>query len=206
MSRARRMKPGQQRRHSAWCWLTGSVSLCLLLSAAPLRVRAQDEAAEAPPEEAATDAPANAAPPRELQIAADSVDMQLQQGNISFSGNVVVIDRGLRVESAALNVALNEAGQMTEAVFTGNVTIRQEKEDREAAAERAVYDMAQGELVLTGKPVLRAGDRTLRNAKTIIYNRITERIRTEGTRGGDRPTLTIPLAPAPGDAPKKPAE
>ncbi|MFW5802860.1 MAG: LptA/OstA family protein [Verrucomicrobiota bacterium] len=164
----------------------------LLICAAPLRSAAQNngegennaEAGSAPPSE----------PPRELQITADSVDMQMDAGKAGFEGNVVVLDRGLRIESQTMEVNLNEAGAMTEAVFSGEVSIAQEQQDRAATAEHAVYNMAQGELVLTGKPTLREGERTLRNAQKIIYNRMTGRIRTEGTRDGGRPTLIIPLA------------
>lgn len=175
--------------------MRNSVASLVLLAGLCAAVAAQDAASTATDKEDAS------GPRRELQITADTVDMQLKGGKATFAGNVVVLDRGLRIESGTMDVRLNDAGEMTEAVFTGSVTISQEEQDRAATAERAVYSMAEGELTLTGKPVLRDGSRTLRNAQKIIYNRITERIRTEGTRDGGRPTLTIPLAPADGGSP-----
>lgn len=172
-------------------WALSALAI-FLMCAVPLRSVAQDNG------EGAKDAEAAGAPqpepPRELQITADSVDMQMNAGKARFEGDVVVLDRGLRIESQTMEVILNEAGAMTEAVFDGAVSITQEQQDRAANAEHAVYNMARGELVLTGKPELREGERTLRNAQKIIYNRVTGRIRTEGTRDGGRPTLIIPLA------------
>lgn len=147
-------------------------------------------------------APPVQAPPREIQISADTVDMRLAEGKGQFAGNVLVLDQGLRITANVLDIELNEASQITSAVFTGDVTIQQEKEDRSATAERAEYHMERGELVLTGNPVLRVGTNTLRNAERIIYNRSTERILTEG----ERPQVTIPLAPASDGGDEQPSE
>lgn len=179
---------GKNPRRNGWALLALAT---LLVGAAPVQSAARDK--EEGQENAADNAPQSESP-RELQITADSVDMQMNAGKARFDGNVLVLDRGLRIESQTMEVVLNEDGAMTEAIFDGDVSITQEQQDRAATAEHAVYSMARGELVLTGKPVLREGERTLRNADKIIYNRVSGRIRTEGTRGGGRPTLVIPLA------------
>ena len=190
-------QPGCRRllpRRGGWALLVlGMLLVCTM----PLRSAAQNNEEGGESEkigETTADLANEATAPRALQITADTVDMQMNAGKARFDGNVVVLDRGLRIESQSMEVVLNEAGAMTEAIFAGEVSITQEQQDRAATAEHAVYSMARGELVLTGKPVLREGERTLRNAEKIIYNRVTGRIRTEGTRDGGRPTLIIPLA------------
>ena len=155
------------------------ITLVLLITAMP----AWSEATPAPEK----------APERSLNITADTVDMAMAKGNAVFKGNVVLVDRNLRITADTLQLETTSSGDLQAATFTGNVCITQGENDREATAERAEYQLAKGEFVLSGNPVLRDGKSVLRNAKRIIYNRKDDRFRTEGSEDGERPTINIPL-------------
>lgn len=159
--------------------LLALITLAIFLAASPARSETP-----AAPEKAAQ---------RSLKITADSVDMAMANGNAVFEGNVVLVDRNLRITADKLQLKTTQAGDLQAATFTGNVRITQDEDNREATAERAEYQLAEGELVLSGNPVLRDGKSVLRNAKRIVYNRDNDRFRTEGSADGERPTINIPL-------------
>lgn len=130
-------------------------------------------------------------PPDELEITADAVEMDMARRVGVFTGDVVVLDRNMKVTSATLTLQFDEEKDLKRAIFEGGVRIVQRSEGRWATSERADYDVPKETIVLTGNPVLQQGGGILRNADKVIYRRDTGYFKTEG----GRVKLIVPMKP-----------
>jgi lipopolysaccharide transport protein LptA len=135
-------------------------------------------------------------------IEADKMDVDRNANLITFTGNVYIDDDNLTITSEKLVIHLvskeKKAKNQTDnssatksvekAVFTGNVVIirklvtaEDKKNGRQkATADKLVYGVNDGRIILTGHPVLIRGNSRLLAEKKIIFYRNTEKITTEG--------------------------
>ena len=133
---------------------------------------------------------------QEVQIASDSMDMNLSERTAAFTGNVLVRDPRYQIRANQMIVRFGADQQPERIEAVGNVQIDELEAKRRATAGRADYDVLKGTFVLTDKPVLSMGGDSMQGASKITYFRDNERVIFEG--GADRrPTLRF--TPKPGD-------
>lgn len=102
------------------------------------------------------------------EITAGTLTFDYQRRVAVFDRDVVVVDPAVRMESDRLTMTFDEAQQPENATAVGNVKITEG--DRVATADRAVYDVKSGQLVLNGRAVLRRGRETVSGNK-IVFSR-----------------------------------
>ena len=96
-----------------------------------------------------------------VEVAADNLAVNQTDGSATFTGNVVIGQGEMRLAADAVTVEYAEGGQsrIQSLHATGNVTLVSGEDAAEAA--EATYDVASGNVVLTGDVVLTQGQNVL---------------------------------------------
>ncbi|PTX57911.1 lipopolysaccharide export system protein LptA [Litoreibacter ponti] len=128
-----------------------------------------------------------------VEITADELTVDQATGSAVFSGNVVAGQGEMRLSAARVQVEYatqngQATGQINQLVATGGVTLVNGAEAAEA--QRAVYAVGSGEIVMTGDVVLTQGVNALSGEKlTVDLNtgsgRMEGRVRTIFQTGGN---------------------
>ena len=132
-------------------------------------------------------------PPDELEVTADTMEMDFAAKIAVFSGNVRVCDSRMTLTSDKMVITLSLDDELKSIEASGHVVIREAKTKRCATAGRAVYDVGRGTIVLTEAPRLSDGSETVWEADRITYFRATERFKLDRGR--------IKWKPKPGETP-----
>ena len=96
-----------------------------------------------------------------VEVAADNLTVDQTDGSALFSGNVVIGQGEMRLSADEVTVDYAEGGQERIRSLTaiGNVTLVSGADAAEA--QQAVYDVAGGQVVLTGEVLLSQGGNVL---------------------------------------------
>jgi lipopolysaccharide export system protein LptA len=117
-------------------------------------------------------------PSAPVEIAAERFEVDQTAGTALFSGNVVIGQGDMRIAAEEVAVTYNaDSGEIARLDLTGQVTFVTATEAAEAAS--AVYDLASGELVLSGQVLLSQGASAI-SAERMVINLDTGTARMEG--------------------------
>jgi lipopolysaccharide export system protein LptA len=150
---------------------------------------------------------------REKQVKVDATTMvaNVNQGNATLSGKVVIEQGTMVVRAAKAVITRNDKQELSRAVLTGDpATLSEDLDDGgrlDASAAQIDYDLANNLVVLSGNAVL-AQPRGEMRGERITYNLKDGRIDAGGPQGGNRVFLRMnpePKKPA-ADTTAKPAE
>lgn len=120
-------------------------------------------------------------------ITSDRLIYDYRQKFALFETNVVVVDPRIKITADKMTVFFSASNKVTHIKCEHHVTISQA--DKSARADLATYDVASGDIVLTGgKPEVWSGKNKL-SGDPIVFNRDRNTVRVEGT--GEKPRLTI---------------
>lgn len=109
----------------------------------------------------------NADPTAPVEVTADSLSVDQDSGTAIFSGNVVIGQGDVRISAAEVRVVYGEdTGEIARLVATGGVTFVTATEAAEAA--EADYDIANGQLILTGNVLLTQGASALAAERMVV--------------------------------------
>lgn len=137
---------------------------------------------------------------RDIDIQSDIADYDMKANIAVFKKNVRVVDGKTTITADRMTVHLikNDTGKNSPEKITAtkNVVIIDKESNQEARAQQAVYHAADQRVVLTKNPVIIIGDgeRVLKEAETVIYNKQSGSFRTEG----GRPVLLLKTQPGEG--------
>ncbi len=99
-----------------------------------------------------------------VEISADSLSVNQQDGTAVFSGNVIVGQGEMRLAAGEIRVAYGADGKTIETLFaTGGVTIANATDAAEA--REAVYQVTTGEVVMSGDVLLTQGQNAITGQK-----------------------------------------
>lgn len=166
----------------------GNVSALLPQGAAPVAATTVEGAAARPKEGAASSAPTSAN--RTLWLTrAGRLAYRSADGVALLEDHVHAESQVARVNSSALELFLSAAGaaaggaqQLTRALATGSVTVRQE--DRRGTAEQAEYVVADGKFVLSGgNPTLYDAAEGTTTGRQLTFFLADDRILVESSEG-----------------------
>lgn len=106
-----------------------------------------------------------------VEVSADSLDINQEDGSALFTGNVVVIQGTVRMAAEEVRVLYSTgqgetAGAIDTIRATGGVTLVTEAEAAEAAD--AEYTIDSGDIVMTGNVLLTQGVNTLGGDRLIV--------------------------------------
>jgi len=134
-----------------------------------------------------------------MDIQADSLETEINEGKATLQGNVRITQGSLKVASARADVQQNSDREVTRAVLEGApATLGQDLDDggRVDARARVIdYDVAAGVIVLTGAVEIDQPRGTLRGER-ITYNLNTGQLTGGGTDAPGRVSLRINPKPA----------
>lgn len=134
-----------------------------------------------------------------MDIQADSLQTEINEGKATLQGNVRITQGSLKVAAARADVQQNADRQVTRAVLEGApATLGQDLDDggRVDARARVIdYDVAAGVVVLTGAVEIDQPRGTLRGER-ITYNLETGQLTGGGTDAPGRVSLRINPKPA----------
>ncbi len=120
-----------------------------------------------------------------LEITADLIDFFWEKRLVVFTGHVHAHDERMAVHADKMTMLLNEQHQAQLIEADGTVTV--EREGAKITSGKARFDVPEGLITLSDKPVIeQAGNRVV-GAEEVVLNRKESRF---FTRGG-RPLLTI---------------
>lgn len=125
--------------------------------------------------QAATNSPLEgfATDPNEpIEIEADSLEVEDQSNQATFIGNVVAVQGQTRLRADRLKATYAPSGQgertkIRQIIATGRVHVLS-KDDQSADGDWARYDVANREIVMGDKVVLRQGQNVIRGTKLFI--------------------------------------
>jgi lipopolysaccharide export system protein LptA len=129
-------------------------------------------------------------------ITSDRLTFDYRNRFALFEQNVVVVDAELRITADKMTVNFDEKNDVQLIQAEGRVVIVQE--DKQARSAKAVYEVAQGTIVLTGSPEVTRG-RDVLTGDTITFWRDENRMKVEPRArlvihpgsGGARGTLML---------------
>lgn len=102
----------------------------------------------------------NADPDAPVEVTADSLNVDQDTGSAVFTGNVVIGQGDLRLSAPEVRVTYGaDTGDITRLQASGGVTFATATEAAEA--QEADYDLAGGQLTLTGEVLLTQGQSAL---------------------------------------------
>jgi lipopolysaccharide transport protein LptA len=127
----------------------------------------------------------------EIDISADSMDMDFGARVSTFTGNVVVVEPRMKLSAEKMVISFGRDDKPERIEATGSVTIEQPDADRVARAGRAEYDVLKGMIVLTDKPTLNMGNDNLTGATRIVYYRDSSKVTCDSSTGDVRPRIII---------------
>ncbi|MBN1671332.1 MAG: hypothetical protein JXR37_09880 [Kiritimatiellae bacterium] len=106
-------------------------------------------------------------------ITSDRLVFDYQGRQAVFEGNVLVEDPQMRVKADTLTVVFLEQNQIKTITAEGHVRLHQA--DMVALGQKAVYEVPEGRLVLTGEPRIRRGNDVL-SGETITFLRAENKV------------------------------
>ncbi len=110
-------------------------------------------------------------PDAPIEIESDSLEVQDQQHQATFIGNVVATQGGMKLRSDRLKASYAQGTggktQIQEIVATGNVHVMS-KDDQSADGDWARYVVAKRNILMGDKVVLRQGKNVIRGTKLTI--------------------------------------
>ncbi|WP_378947006.1 lipopolysaccharide transport periplasmic protein LptA [Paracoccus sp. R86501] len=103
-----------------------------------------------------------------VEVASDNLTVNQTDGSALFEGNVVIGQGEMRLSADQVTVQYAEGGQnrIQSLTATGNVTLVSGPDAAEA--QRAVYDVEGGNVVLTGDVLLSQGQNVLSGDKVTV--------------------------------------
>jgi len=103
-----------------------------------------------------------------VNYAADRIELQDRQNRVVLSGNVVIDQAGLRVQSARTLVNYDDSGELRidRITATGGVTVTRGNE--RASGDVAIYDFNRRIITMAGGVQLRRGADTLNGGRLVI--------------------------------------
>ncbi len=118
-----------------------------------------------------------------IEVTADSLSVDQETGQAVFEGNVLIIQGGLRLTAGRVEVIYGTVtSEIARLIASGGITFVTSQEAAEAT--QANYDVATGELVLTGDVLLTQG------ASAISAGQMTINV-TDGTATMDGRVRTV---------------
>ena len=119
-----------------------------------------------------------------VEVEADSLSIDQAAGNAVFEGNVLVVQETMRMTAPRVEVDYAPGGgaeAIRQITATGGVTLANETEAAEA--QEAVYDVEQGNIVMTGDVLLTQGSTALAGQRLTLdldtgTGRMEGRVRT----------------------------
>ena len=118
-----------------------------------------------------------------VEVTADQLTVNQTDATAIFTGNVIVIQGDLRIAAAAIRVEYDkdDRTRIDRIHATGGVTLTSPTEAAEG--REALYDVASGEVVMTGEVLLTQGGSTVAGQKLVIdlgtgTGRMDGRVRT----------------------------
>ena len=115
-----------------------------------------------------------------MVITSERMELDYKETNamvIAFDENVRVTDPQYTMTADRMLVFLEGTNQIRRIIAVGHVDVAQP--DKHATCEKAVYEHATGEIVLTGNPVLNRGADRVVGARIIVYQN-DQRVVVEG--------------------------
>ncbi len=132
-------------------------------------------------------------PKKPIEIVSDSFTLNQTDGRAAFVGNVVAGQGNLRLSADRITVEYNNSGngkdnRISRLVAQGKVTLVSGAE--QAEADRAIYQVTQGKIILDGNVLVTQGKNALSGQKVTIdlasgSARIEGRVKTIFSTGGD---------------------
>lgn len=103
-----------------------------------------------------------------VEVTADSLNVNQADGTAVFTGNVLVVQGGLRMQAATIRVgyAPDDRTKIQTMTATGGVTLVSPTEAAES--KEAVYDVAGGSVVMTGDVLLKQGQNVMSGQKLTV--------------------------------------
>jgi lipopolysaccharide export system protein LptA len=110
------------------------------------------------------------ADPKETVITSLKMNFDYKRNFVEFTGNVVVVDPQMRLESDSLTILL--AGTNEVKSVTADGTVRIKLSDKTGTCDKAVYTTKDSKIVMTGnaKVVVRGKDSVTGDEITIWFN------------------------------------
>ena len=125
-----------------------------------------------------------------VEVASDNLTVNQTDGSALFEGNVVIGQGEMRLSADQVTVQYAEGGQsrIQSLTATGNVTLVSGPDAAEA--QKAVYDVEGGNVVLTGDVLLSQGQNVLSGDKVTVdlatgAAQVNGRVRSVLQRGGN---------------------
>ncbi len=113
-----------------------------------------------------------------IEVTADSLDVDQENGTAQFTGNVIIEQGDLRLSAGAVEVVYGtENSEIAQLIATGGVTFVTATEAAEA--QNAEYDITTGLLTLTGDVLLTQGPSAI-SAQNMVVNVETGTASMEG--------------------------
>lgn len=129
-------------------------------------------------------------PKAPVEVTSDSLSVNQETGQATFLGHVVVVQGAMRLSADTLRVEYSNTDKTRiERLYAeGKVVLVNAKEAAEA--EKAVYAIDLGQVVMTGNVLLTQGDSTISGESLTVdlrdgTGRIEGRVKTILTPGGD---------------------
>lgn len=122
----------------------------------------------------------------ESRISADEMEVDMKAGRAEFKGNVIISDATMTLSCDKMVVVFTKNQKISNVTGEGHVVIVEPENKRKATAEKALYDLQEGTITLTGDPVLEMADRKLYNAGSITYDLNSETVKTTRIPGSDK--------------------
>ncbi len=102
-----------------------------------------------------------------LSVESARASWDLKGQNVVFEDEVVAVRGAFTLRCARLEASFDSPEQLSRATASGDVSVTHG--ERVARGERAVLDVAAGQLELTGAPSLVEGGRSLRGERIVLY-------------------------------------
>lgn len=103
-----------------------------------------------------------------VEVTADSLAVNQTDGTATFTGNVLVVQGGMRLKAAVVNVEYDpqDRSKINRMHATGGVTLVSPAEAAEG--KEAVYDVAASSVVMTGDVLLTQGQNVMSGQKLTV--------------------------------------
>ena len=103
-----------------------------------------------------------------VEVTADSLAVNQTDGTATFTGNVLVVQGGMRLKAAVVSVEYDpkDRSKINRMHATGGVTLVSPTEAAEA--KEAVYDVAASNVVMTGDVLLTQGQNVMSGQKLTV--------------------------------------
>lgn len=125
-----------------------------------------------------------------VEVTADALSVNQTDGTATFSGNVLVIQGGMRLSADRVEVVYGNAerSRIERLHASGNVTLVSGKDAAEAAD--AIYTIETGDVEMTGNVLLTQGANTIAGEKLVVdltsgTGRMEGRVKTILQPGGN---------------------